>query len=100
RVDVLATHTVDRKAFTRTLLENIKVIAVDQTRQPQQDQPVVVRAVTLEVDPKQAEMLVQATQEGPVHMALRNPEETAINMAASEVQPTEQPLAPTRPRVI
>jgi pilus assembly protein CpaB len=101
RVDVLATRTLDRgKAWTHTLLENVKVLAVDQTREPQKDQPVVVRAVTLEVDPKQAELLVQATQEGPVHMALRNPEEMTIGMQTANAPPDETPAQPMKPRVI
>lgn len=101
RVDVLATRSVDRsKAQTRTLLENIKVLAVDQTAHPEKDQPVVVRAVTLEVDPKQAEMLVQATQEGPVHMSLRNPEEAAPVQTAAAPSQEETPAAPVKPRVI
>ena len=95
RVDVLATRDLNRsKAQTRTLLQNVKVLAVDQTAALEKDKPVVVRAVTLEVDPKQAELLVQATEEGSVQMALRNPDEAAmVETAAAE------PAAP-RPRVI
>ena len=98
RVDVLATRNLDRsRAQTRTLLEDIKVLAVDQTRDTQKDQPVVVRAVTLEVDPKQAELLVQATQEGSVQMALRNPEEAP---PVERVAVAEPAATPQRPRVI
>ena len=95
RVDVLASRSVDRgRSQTRTLLQNVKVLAVDQTASaPEKEKPVVVRAVTLEVDPKQAEQLIQATEEGTVQMALRNPEEAAPVLAAV----TEE--AP-RPRVI
>jgi pilus assembly protein CpaB len=94
RVDVLASREIDRnRASTRTLLMNVKVLAVDQTAAPDKDKPVVVRAVTLEVDPKQAELLVQATQEGSVQMALRNPDEAApVQTAVAE--------EPQRPRVI
>jgi pilus assembly protein CpaB len=48
-------------------------LAVDQTASPEKDKPVVVRAVTLEMTPKEAEKLVQATEEGAVQLALRNP---------------------------
>jgi pilus assembly protein CpaB len=95
RVDVLATRDIDRKRVqTRTLLQNVKVLAVDQTAAPEKDKPVVVRAVTLEVDPKQAELLVQATEEGTVQMALRNPDEAAPVQTAAAEEP------PAKPRVI
>ena len=45
----------------------------NQTASTDQDKPVVVRAVTLEMEPKHAEKLVQATEEGSVQLALRNP---------------------------
>jgi pilus assembly protein CpaB len=91
RVDVLATREIDRnKAQTRTLLQDIKVLAVDQTAAPEKDKPVVVRAVTLEVDPREAELLVNATQEGSVQMALRNPGEAAPVQTAT-VEPAPKP---------
>ena len=74
RVDILASRKdKDRRAHTKTLLEDLKVLAVDQTASTDQDKPVVVRAVTLEMEPKHAEKLVQATEEGSVQLALRNP---------------------------
>lgn len=74
RVDVIATRRGDgRQVKSFTLLENKKVLAVDQTASPDKDQPVIVRAVTLELNPEEAESLVKATEEGKVQMALRNP---------------------------
>jgi pilus assembly protein CpaB len=73
RVDVLSTHKVNRRAYTKTILEDLKVLAVDQTASPDKDKPLVVRAVTLEMTPKQAERLVKATQVGNVQLSLRNP---------------------------
>jgi pilus assembly protein CpaB len=75
-VDVLASRPVGgsgREMLTRTVLERVKVMAVDQTASTEKDAPVIVRAVTLEVTPEQAETLVHATQEGTVQLALRNP---------------------------
>ena len=51
------------------------MLAVDQTASTDKNEPVVVRAVTLEVDPEQAETLVKATGEGKVQLALRNPKD-------------------------
>ena len=75
RVDVLATRRDQRdsEARTRTILENIKVLAVDQEASQDKEKPVVVRAVTLEMTPEQAEIVVTATEEGSIQLALRNP---------------------------
>ena len=59
----------------RTVLQDLKVLAVDQTASPNKDKPVLVRAVTLETTPQQAEELVKATNEGHVQLTLRNPED-------------------------
>ena len=53
--------------------ETRTVLAVDQTASQDKDQPVVVRAVTLEVTPKQAEVLVKAREEGRIQLTLRHP---------------------------
>jgi len=73
RVDVLSSKTVNKKARIETLLEDVKVLAVDQTASTEKDKPIVVRAVTLELEPSQAEKLIKATSEGFVQLALRNP---------------------------
>ena len=73
RVDVLATRVEKGRAYTRTALQNLKVLAVDQTATPDKDQPVVVRAVTLEAGLEESVELVKATEEGTVQLVLRNP---------------------------
>ncbi len=73
-VDVLASRKVAQKrAVTETILRNIKVLAVDQTAAAETNEPVIVRAVTLEMEPKQAEILFQARTEGTIQLTLRNP---------------------------
>ena len=57
RIDVLASRKLGKRVSTRTLLEDLKVLAVDQTASPEKDKPIVVRAVTIEAEPKQAEKL-------------------------------------------
>lgn len=95
RVDVLATRVLDnRRAQTRTLLQDLKVLAVDQTAQADKDKPVVVRAVTLEVEPREAELLVTAIEEGTVQLALRNPEDVALLSSAELAEPPK----PRKPR--
>lgn len=74
RVDVIATRKSARtRAVTETILRNIKVLAVDQTASTEKNEPVIVRAVTLELTPEQTEVLVKANTEGQIQLALRNP---------------------------
>ena len=73
-VDILASRKVGgKRAITETILTNIKVLAVDQTASSESNEPVIVRAVTLEMKPKQAEVLFQARTEGSIQLTLRNP---------------------------
>jgi pilus assembly protein CpaB len=73
-VDVLASRKVaNKRAITETILRNIKVLAVDQTADAEENEPVIVRAVTLEMLPRQAEDLFRARTEGTIQLTLRNP---------------------------
>jgi len=82
RVDVLATRMEDRRAITHTLLQNIRVLAVDQKATSAKDEPILVRAVTLEANLEHAALLASATEEGTIQLVLRNP-------ADQSTQPTE-----------
>lgn len=83
-VDVVAARMVNQRAETQTVLRNLNVLAVDQTAAQDKDQPVVVRAVTLEVTQKQAEVLVKSREEGRIQLTLRNPGDTEIE---PEIEP-------------
>ena len=73
-VDILASRKGGKgRAITETILKNIKVLAVDQTAAAESNEPVIVRAVTLEMLPRQAEILFQARTEGKIQLTLRNP---------------------------
>jgi pilus assembly protein CpaB len=75
RVDVvlIRTETVDgaRKDFSDLLLQDVKVIAVDQIFSEQKDRPVVAKAVTLEVTPQQAQKISLANNIGHLSLILR-----------------------------
>jgi pilus assembly protein CpaB len=78
RVDVLTTvdpRNAGDNAITRTLLQNIEVLAAGQKTQQQDNRPISVQSVTLLVDPEGAEMLAHAQHEGEIHLVLRNPED-------------------------
>ncbi|EJN24935.1 Flp pilus assembly protein CpaB [Pseudomonas sp. GM79] len=104
RVDVLATKTTSaggNNATSRTILENLRVLAVDQTAGTDKTQPVVVRAVTLEMSATEAETLVTAQTEGKLQLALRNPlnlekKTAAIPPAAPPVMAVATATVPKR----
>jgi pilus assembly protein CpaB len=101
RVDVLASRLDrnSRRAVTETILKNLKVLAVDQTASTDRNEPVIVRAVTLEMTPPQSEVLVKAKEEGTIQLTLRNPlseEEEKVVEEAPVVAP--RPVVRPAPR--
>jgi pilus assembly protein CpaB len=101
KIDVLTTKMdrITQKATTKTLLQNVKVLAVDQEASRENEKPAIVKAVTLEVTQEQAELIVQAMQEGTIQLTLRNPLDSNVEFKSEkkpEVTPTpvEQPPPP------
>jgi pilus assembly protein CpaB len=86
RVDVLVTVDNNRQnedAITRTILQNIEVLAAGQKTEQRDNKPITVQSVTLLLDPKGAEALAHAGYEGEIHLVLRNPEDQEeVNVAA------------------
>jgi pilus assembly protein CpaB len=105
RVDVLASRREqNRRATAETILRDIKVLAVDQTAATEKNEPVIVRAVTLEVKPEDAETLFRAREEGSIQLTLRNPldeeiEEEPIVAEEKPEEPAPAPVAPAPRRV-
>lgn len=96
-VDVVAARKVNDRATTETILLNINVLAVDQTSNHDKNEPVVVRAVTLEMTPEQAEILVRAREEGRIQLTLRNPtDEFEPQLVAAPELPIPAPVKPAR----
>lgn len=72
RVDILLTRTLDKdQAYADVLIQNLKVLAIDQSADDRADKPSVVKAVTLEVDTAQAQKLTLAGTIGTLSMTLR-----------------------------
>jgi pilus assembly protein CpaB len=74
RVDVVLIRNATESSGQRQsdmLLQDIKVIAVDQIAAQQKDNPVVVKAVTLEVTPFEAQKISLATSIGSLSLILR-----------------------------
>ena len=83
KVDVLATiRRVDHERalpYSRVILQNIQVLAVDQKlEEAKTGEPKVVSVVTLEVEPVQAEHLIYAAHEGRLQLAMRSPDDQEV----------------------
>lgn len=107
RVDVMLTRTPDRdQGITDILLQNVKVLGVDQQASEKNDDPVVARAVTLEVSPLQAQKLTLGQTVGQLSLTLRNvlnvQAETAravtlTDLGVPEPPKVDAPAAPSAP---
>jgi len=71
RVDVILTQGRDETLRAVTILQNLRVIAVDQDFDEKTDQPELVRTVTLEVDPASGQKLALAQKAGTLSLSLR-----------------------------
>jgi pilus assembly protein CpaB len=80
RVDVLATlRRRDAPNFSNVILQDVRVLAVDQTMEKVRDgEPKVVNVATLEVNTEEAERLIHAAHEGKLQLALRHPTDEKI----------------------
>lgn len=105
RVDVLHTMssagTRDGELVTRSLLQNVEVVAVDQLANEDREDPRIARAITLLLDIEQAQKVTLAQRVGQVKLALRNthpPLEEAIPrpLRAADLYRGAPPAAPVR----
>jgi pilus assembly protein CpaB len=73
RVDILLTRQLDKDAapVTDVLMQNVKVLGVDQEADQKADKPLVVKAATFEATTEEAQKLVLASRIGELSMALR-----------------------------
>ncbi len=95
-VDVVSAYREGQTSKSDTVVQNVKVLAVDQTASTDKNEPVVVRAVTLEVTPEDAERLVLAEHRGSIQLALRNPSDEEM-VAMRTVAPPPAPAAALPP---
>jgi pilus assembly protein CpaB len=80
RIDIILTHvisdnsgesTVERRA-SETVLQNVRVLAIDQRVDESGTEPTYAKNFTLEVIPKQAEMLSVVRELGGLSISLRS----------------------------
>jgi pilus assembly protein CpaB len=77
RVDVVMTRQIDKtEASTEVVLQNARVLAIDQSADERSDKPTVAKAVTLEVATAAAQRLWLASSVGSLSLLLRKAGET------------------------
>jgi pilus assembly protein CpaB len=91
RVDIV--QTISQQAspdmpaenVSRTILSNVKVMAIDQTVDEKDGEPVVVgKTATLELDPAQVEMITAAEASGTLSLSLRSTTDTDEFVSATD----------------
>ncbi len=72
RVNLVFTRTVDKdQSFTDVLLQNVRVVAVDQIIDQRSEKPANIRSATLEVMPQDAKRVALAGAVGSLSLMLR-----------------------------
>lgn len=98
RVDLILTHEISRpedpvmptRRASETVLTGVRVLAIDQTASDQQEKPNVGQIATVELLPKEAELVILLVELGQLSLSLRSladePEEEIIarRMEAAE----------------
>lgn len=70
-VDILMTQGKDATLRAVTILQNIRILGVDQDADQESDQPGVAKTVTVEVTPEQGQTLALAQKAGTLSLSLR-----------------------------
>ncbi len=108
RIDVILVHkykvdadgesSVERRA-SETILSNVRVLALDQTIDDQNGEPAIAKTATLEVTPKQAEVLAVSDDLGRITLSLRSlaKDEDELRRIIESGSPLEEPT-PKRSR--
>ncbi|WP_119420720.1 Flp pilus assembly protein CpaB [Desertibaculum subflavum] len=97
RVDLILTHNYDKASKTarkgaETVLADVRVLAIDQRSDDQANKPDPGRTATLEVTPKQSEIIPLITELGRLSLALRSLEPAAelVQAGADGDDPTKR----------
>ncbi len=100
-VDIVLTQGRDQTLRAVTILQNIRVLGVDQQADQQADQPFVAQTVTVEVTPEQSQTLALAQKAGTLSLSLRSLdnaedrplESIRLSDILREKSPVEEPAA-------
>lgn len=93
KVDLLLTHSITESAesdtvrrATETVLSDIRVLAVDQRTNDSEEKAAIAKTATLEVTPKQAEIIAVANELGRLSLSLRS----LANDVAEDIRPASR----------
>lgn len=101
KVDLIVTHAVplgvenntgQNAVVSETFVENVRILAVDQMLDNPENKAVLAKTVTLEVTPKQAEMVNVASDLGKISLSLRS--------LAVKKEDTAQPVKTENPDLV
>ncbi|WP_299475162.1 Flp pilus assembly protein CpaB [uncultured Roseibium sp.] len=86
KVDLILTRTFDDTAYSETILENKRVLAIDATTAGEQDQKNLSpkKTATLELTLAESELVAQAQQTGTISLALRSAQDSADDAAQDD----------------
>ncbi len=86
RVDIYWTGEALGRDVTKLIMENVRLIAVDQITDKDRNKPIVPRTVTVEASPEQIAILAQAQADGKLSLSLRsNRDDSAVGAEAVQV---------------
>jgi pilus assembly protein CpaB len=100
RVDVVMTETLPAAPGSieaiahreaETILSNIRVLAIDQRLTSKNDEPVLAHTATLEVTPKQSQILALASDMGRLSLSLRGLAAAPRHRRPDSAAPAEDP---------
>jgi pilus assembly protein CpaB len=75
-VDVMMTRAVGDESYASMVVQNMRVLAIDQDADERRDEPTVVKAITLEADPVDAQKITLAQSVGTLSLTLRRAGQT------------------------
>lgn len=107
RVDITLTRTVEQGLRASTILQNIEVLGIDQASDGTGSQPSVVKTVTVQVEPSDAQKLALAQQAGTLSLSLRHLEagdrpaldSISVSDLTDEQRPRKKVRPPARPAI-
>jgi len=91
RVDLILSHEINNptdekrplRRASETVLSDIRVLAVDQKTEDVEGKPQIAKTATLEVTPKQAEVIAVVTQLGQLSLSLRSLAHNGVTVDAA-----------------
>lgn len=107
RVDITLTRTVEQGLRASTILQNVEVLGIDQASDGAGNKPSVVKTVTVQVKPSDAQKLALAQQAGTLSLSLRHLDagdrpalgSISVSDLTDEHRPKRKVRPPARPSI-